>query len=422
VRVTTARLIALPLIVVAGVIGTPYFAGDHPVKWERLERLALGQVTRLPGHPLSDRLARLAGGTIDESPWAAPKPVPAPTRRSPVERYPVEQVGNPWRPGTPQLGVQIYWESNNTDREGTVWEKARRIVDYVTALSANSVTISFPFFTAGMKASSVGPKAATPSPHRIEILAHEAALARLRVTLRPLLDEKSLNPPEGWRGSISPDSPQAWFDSYQAFLLPYLAVAQRQNAATFVVGTELNSMEDDPRWKSLVTAAHQVFAGEIVYDLNYDNYYRGLFPGGMDGYGVDAYIRVKAPDSATPAAIAAGWEAFLTKVSRAAPTNVVLSEIGIGARHGAFASPGDFTSAGTFDERIQPTWYQGVCEVARQHRFAGIYFWKVDFDADPAQPPTTNRPNLDFFGHSASEQAIRACLAKPWSLPSTTGT
>jgi hypothetical protein len=416
------RLAVVPIVVVTAVVAMPFLGGDHPVKWDQVEHLAITQVARLPGHPLADRLT--PDDPLDEDRWtvpAAPAPSAGPSvgnRPPDLEKHPVNQVTSRWTPGTPQLGVQIYWESNRTDRESTVWAKAQRIVNYVTSLNANSITVSFPFFTPDIKASTVGPGEPTPSPRRIEILAHEATLAGLRVTLRPILDEKSLNPPEGWRGSIAPDSPQAWFDSYRTFLMPYLAVARRQNVATFVVGTELNSLEPHPQWRALVAAAHRVFPGEIVYNLNYDNYGRGLFPAAMDGYGVDAYMKVHAPDSAPPAVITAGWNAFLKKVNRKAPTGIVLSEVGIGARSGAFDSPGDFTSSGTFDARVQPTWYEGVCDVARQRHLAGIYFWKVDFDADPSRPPTNRRPHLDFIGHPASERAIRDCLAAPWPLQS----
>jgi hypothetical protein len=419
VRVTVPRLILLPLVVVAAVVTAPSIVGDHPVTWDRVQRLALTQVSRLPGHPFADRLDD-PGATPDVGPWAAPRPLPAPTPSAPRERYPVHQVSRPWTTGTPQLGVHVYWESNNADPEAVVWRKAQRIVNYVTGLNANALTVSFPFFTPDIRASSVGPKAHTPSPHRVEILLHEATLAGLRITVRPILDEKSLHPPDGWRGSIRPDSPQAWFNGYRDFLRPYLTVAERQRAATFVVGTELNSLEPRPEWKALITSFRQVFTGEIGYDLNYDNYGRGLFPAGMDRYGVDAYIKVKAPASAPPSAVTAGWNAFLATVSPAAPHDVLLSEVGIGAREGAFASPGDFTSSGRYDPRTQPTWYRGVCEVAREHRLAGIYFWKVNFDADPAHPTTAGQPNLDFIGHPASEQAIRDCLGSPWSLPQGT--
>lgn len=413
--ITLTRLTLVPIVVVGAVIAAPHFVGDHPVTWDRVQELALPQIARLPGHPFADRLDDV--DRTDPGPWAAPRPMPAPAKTSQAEKYPVNQVLSRWSPGTPQLGVQVYWESNATDRDSAVWAKAQRIVNYVTSLNANSLTISFPFYTPNIQASSVGPKVATPSPHRIEILTHEAVLAGLRVTLRPILDEKSLDPPRGWRGSIRPDSPQAWFDSYRTFLTPYLTVAQRQRAATFVVGTELNSLEPRPQWRALLTSFRPIFSGELLYNLNYDNYYRGVYPAGMDGYGVDAYMKVNVPDSAPPAAITAGWNGFLKKVNPAAPTGVVLSEVGIGARRGAFLSPGDFTSSGTFDPKIQPTWYRGTCDVARQHHFAGIYFWKVDFDADPAHPTTVGRPNLDFIGHPASEQAIRDCLGSPWTLP-----
>jgi hypothetical protein len=411
VRVTLARLAALPAVVVAVVVAAPYALGDHPITWRGVRNLALTQVSRLPGHPF----AGLADAGDDAFP--APVPLPPSAAGAPPEKFPVRRVARPWHPGTSQLGVQVYWAANGTDPERTVWVKSQRVVDYVTSLGANSVTVSFAFFTPGIQASTMAARRGTPSPRQIEILTHEAVLAGLRVTLRPILDETSLHPPEGWRGSIRPDSVPGWFENYRAFLRPYLVAAQHQQVATFVLGTEFNSMEPHPQWADLVASAHAVFSGDVSYDLNYDNYGRGLYPFGMDGYGVDAYFPVKVPDTAPDAVVGAGMDAFLATVKHTAPRGVVMSEVGIAARRGAYVKPGDFTTWGRYDAHIQPTWYRAACEVARRHRFAGIYFWKVDFDADPAHPAGVHQPTFDFIGRPASEQAIRQCLSSPWSVP-----
>ena len=408
-RVTLARLALVPAAVVAVVVAVPYLVGDDPLTWDQLRRQTLAQVTRLPGHP--------GAGQVDDEVAGPSAPLPAPSPSAPQERYPVRTVRHAWAPGTPQLGVQVYWESNDADPDRVVWAKAQRIVDYVTGLNANSLTVSFPFFTAGMQASTVGGQQHTPTPHRLEILVHEASLAGLHVTVRPILDEKTLHPPDGWRGSIRPDSVPGWFASYRAFLTPYLQAAERQRAAAFVVGTELNSMEPRPGWKDLVAAAHAAFSGEIVYDLNYDNYARGIFPAGMDGYGIDAYIPVHAPTTPASDTVSRAWDEFLASADRDAPRGAIISEVGIPARRGAWGKPGDFTSSGAYDPEIQPTWYRGVCEVARRRRIGGLYFWKVDFDADPAHPPAGRRPTMDFLGRATSEQAIRDCLGSPWTVP-----
>ena len=413
--VTVSRLIIAPALVVSAVVATTVTFGDHPLKWQQVSSAVQDRVGRLiPGLSPQDHPEATEA-------WAAPVAVPAATGsagaagRSP-EAYPVQRVRSEWASGSAQMGVQIYWENNPADPEATVWAKAQRVVNYVTGLAANSVTISFPFYTKGMQASSVGAKPATPSPHRLEILAHEASLAGLRVTVRPILDEKSLNPPDGWRGSIRPDSVQGWFDSYRTFLEPYLVAAGRQRAAAFTIGAELNSMEPRPQWGALADFARTTFPGDVEYDLNYDNFQRGLYPTGPSRYGVDAYIKV-LDDSPTPAAVTSTWNAFLDTVNAAAPRGVALSEVGIAARRGAYASPGDSTTPGRFDATVQPIWYAGVCASARQHQLAGIYFWKVDFDADPLAPVTAERATLDFVGRPASEQAIRTCLSAPWPVP-----
>ena len=283
--VTLGRLVVVPVLVVAAVIGAPFAVGAHPLTWMQARGDAVGQISRLPGHPLAGRVE------VGRLPVPPAPPSASTPGKAPKERYPVHPVHSRWQPGTAQVGVQIYWADTGGDPEPTVWAKARRLVNYVVGLDANSVTISFPFGTPGITADTVGPEQETP-PRRLEILMHEAALAGLRVTVRPILDESTLDPPQGWRGNLRPDSISAWFASYRAFLTPYVRAAQRQRVASVVVGTEMNSLEGDPEWRSMLAGFRPDFDGQLIYDLNYDNYAIGSYPAGMDGYRVDAYIKV----------------------------------------------------------------------------------------------------------------------------------
>ena len=421
--VTLGRLAVVPILIVGAVAGVPYVLGNQPLTWQQTRTAALAQISRLPGHPLTDQV------DVDQLPVPlapAPEPVTgsasASVKRAPKERYPVRRVRRPWQPGTAQLGVQIYWADDGRDPEKTVWRKAQRLVDYVTGLDANSITVSFPFGTPGIAANTVGvvPQQ-TPPPRRLEILMHEAAAAGLRVTVRPILDERTLDPPQGWRGNIQPGSVPAWFDSYRDFLTPYLKAAQRQRTASFVVGTELNSLEGEPEWTSLLAGFRPIFTGQLIYDLNYDNYGLGRYPPGMDGYRVDAYMKVKhASDSAPASVIERVWNQFFVKAAAKHPPPVILGEVGISARQAAYHYPGAFLSdGGVYDARIQPTWYQAACTVARANHLGGIYFWKVDFDADPQHPVSAGQPNMDFIGNPAAERAIRQCLSASWPAVAT---
>ncbi len=153
----------------------------------------------------------------------------------------------PWKPGRPQLGMNVYWQDNREDSEEVLRAKARRIVDYIVTLDANSVAISFPFFTSGPLASEVYAGASTPSPRRVGIVLDEFHRSGLRSMLRPILDERSLLAAgiHNWRGNIRPASRDEWFTSYRRLLAPYVKAAHANHATAFVIATELNSLEGD---------------------------------------------------------------------------------------------------------------------------------------------------------------------------------
>lgn len=412
------RLVVLPLVVLALVLAVPFTAGDHPLRWARLEDGALTQADRLP-----PRVRALLPLGAPAPQYAEVAPVPGATGSGaglrPVRtRYPVDTVEQVWAPGTAELGVQVYWVADPRDREEAVWGKAQRIVDYVVGLKANSLAVSFPVYMRGFDGTEVLAGPGTPPPDRLEILVRQAHAAGLRVTLRPLLDEAALGPPKGWRGNIAPTSAPAWFAAYRRLLAPYLDVAERRNVATVVVGTELNSLEPETeQWTALADWARARYSGQVAYDLNWDNFIVGRYPEGASSYGIDAYFPVFTDDSAPSSVIAQSWIRTLTTAPPGPPGPLLLSEVAISAKRGAYQYPAAYSGVGTYDDRIQPTWFRGVCAAARDQRLAGLYFWKVDFDADPADPPRQeDRPNLDFLGQPKAEAAIRECLAAPWTV------
>jgi hypothetical protein len=335
---------------------------------------------------------------------------PPAVRRRP-DPYPVQTVAHPWRPGQTQWGIQVYWQSTSSDPPDYTWGKAQRIVDYIVGLNANSLCISFPFYTPDITASTVDAKPTTPSPARVAILIQEARRAGLRVTVRPILNEASLDPPTGWRGAIAPADRDEWFASYRRLLLPYAEVAQKYGAATFTVGTELDSMEGDPHWAGLIAAVARVFGGQISYDVNWSDYIttsRVEVP--VRSFGVDAYFPVDAPDSAPVSELVAGWDAWLDRKTAGPLRSLVFSEVAIGAEDGAYESPGNFYVSNPYNPHVQANWYTAVCTVTRQRHMPGMYVWSLDFNAIPGQPPRSESP-LDFLGRPLSEQALRACFS-----------
>jgi hypothetical protein len=148
-----------------------------------------------------------------------------------------------------EKGVNVYWYDDGAE-DDVVRLLADRQFGYLKSLRANAVAINFPLFTGGRTSSKIGPGPRTPTADRLAILLEEAARFRLRVTLRPLLDEAVFKK-KGWRGSIQPASRAAWFAGYEKALRPYLDVAWEHDVADFAIGVELTSLQGDSRWKGL---------------------------------------------------------------------------------------------------------------------------------------------------------------------------
>ena len=330
----------------------------------------------------------------------------------------VPTVRKPWHQGMRQLGIQVYWTANRSDASDAVTRaKAQRIIDYAIGLNANSIAITFPFFTYGITSDTVYAKPTlTPSPGHIAIFLAEAAKAHIRVTLRPVLDENVLlaQGPQAWRGSIEPRDRAAWFRSYRKLLLPYVAAAQAGHAATFVLGTELLSLEGAPQWPGLVASLRSVYSGQLTYDLNYDEFAWGSAHPPVPTHNVDAYPQLGLSDNASVASLTQGWEAWLGAHPLSQRRELVLSEIGLDAVPGAYQNPWAWFRRTTapIDTRVQAAWYQAVCDaVSAEQIGGGIYWYEVNFDASPGDPAPFESDRLTFLDRPA-QQVIRTCFAK----------
>jgi hypothetical protein len=314
----------------------------------------------------------------------------------------------------PQLGINVTWTGNAKDPDDVVAAKARRIVNYVVGLGANSVALTIPFYTDGITSDTLyADKVTTPSPAHVAAFLQAAAESKLRVTLRLVLNEDVLvaENPNAWRGSIEPASLSAWFASYQQLLLPYARVAQSGHATTFVIGTELTSLEGAPEWPGLVSAVQSAFHGELMYDENFDSFAAHDADLPATVFGVDAYPRFQLPDDSTVAELTTAWENWLGSHSSTVLHEAVLSEVGITATSGAYLVPGQWigTQNKPIIPQIQDNWFKAACNAFRADDLGGIYWWEVNFDADPADPGSALDDRLTFLDRPAQDE-VKSCF------------
>jgi hypothetical protein len=333
-----------------------------------------------------------------------------PTPLSTPTIQPVTTVTIPWQPGSWQSGVQVYWHTNK-DSVSIVKQKADRIFDYIVGLGANSVAISFPIYTDGPKPSRVyvDPNN-TPATVELQNVIQEAQLRKLRVTIRPIIDEANImSTRNAWRGSIVPLNKDAWLASYEQVITPYLRLATMDALPEFVLGTELASLQQSPQWQALLETARQSYSGTISWADNWLDYQGGNY-GPLADIGIDAYPKFKVDNGATVEQLTALWAQWIN-ATKPQSSSVSLQEVGIPAQNGAYANPGDWGKAHvTINQTIQANWFTAACRAAKQTGINGIYFWKIDVNTDPSLANPVTDPSPEFIGRE-SEVAMRQCFA-----------
>jgi len=310
----------------------------------------------------------------------------------------------------PQKGIDVFFQDPSDTTDAHLTAEGDTTMAYIKGLGANVVSIGFPFYQATPTSSSVSAGYGTPTPARLALLVTAAKANGLQVEIRPLLDEVSLRP--GWRGTIAPTSPSAWFSSYRAFLTPYLTMAQANKITAVQISNELQSMNPSPLWRGLLTASKSIYKGEYQFTSN-------QWPIGMlapDGstFGIDLYKSYSLPPTATvaqlQAAMAGSMKIYKTPTTYARTT---LAEVGIMAQDGAYTYPADVKLFGppapqALDPAIQVNWFKAACGLARADKMRGIFFWSIRMPGDPAA-----QPNLPYPARftTAAVAEIKACFA-----------
>ena len=355
------------------------------------------------GHSLSARLVseahaptrRTASRISTRSPMAAKKETG-------------DRVDKPWRPGMPQLGVDLLWYEDWPHLSQTqIAQTAHADLSYLVRLNANSLSINFPFYTASATSSSVYAGDRTPTPAQLAVVVEAARRMKFRVSIRPLLDEADLGA-NYWRGSIAPRNVAAWFASYESFLRPYLVMANTCKATTFIVGAELNSLAGASQWKHLLAQARKLFGGELAYSANWDAFHEGGPNPPADSIGVDTYFPVSAGNHASVRVLIGDWNTWWNTLPSDINQNAtVIDEVGIAAVDGAYAVPYESGEASQpLRLSIQANWFRAACSIVKNRNLPGIYFWRLTFGGSL----TVSNGPTSFVGRPA-QQVIRNCFA-----------
>lgn len=298
-----------------------------------------------------------------------------------------------WYKGEFQRGIDIDWYAYKGEDVSTA---AAATVSYIASLHANAISVSFPFFLTGSRSGSVHATGATPTPFELATLINDAHRYGMYVSLRPLMDEKSL----GYsRTNWKPADPAAFFRAYGRFLVPYAQIAQDTGVQEFIVGAELRQFEFSPRWAALDALIRTHYSGTLACSDNWDHLVaQGARACGTQTQTVDAY------HPASTSNYLATWRAW----DRTLPSGIVQTEVGIAATAPAAQKPWMTHWPGApLDTRLQARWFASACQAATREHLGGVYFWSVGVDTTQPDGPTLSDQSA--WAGSPAAAAISAC-------------
>jgi hypothetical protein len=304
----------------------------------------------------------------------------------------------------PVLGVNLYALSNYSATQVTA--DGKRTLSYIrNILHAGAVDIAWDFYASSASADTVEATSASLSAANVAILTGIAQKLHLLVEYRPLI---MINGKQAWEGAIRPSDPALWFDNYYDQELPYLRVAQQYKVNEFVAATEMKGLNSSPYWPKFFERIGDVYHGVISYAADHYDYFppkTELLP--LNYLGMDMYLPLKLPASASSAQVTAAFESFFSHVPASVLRRSAIDETGIEARKGAYKAPSELYVKGILDEAVQANWFTAACNTVKKYHMRAVFFWKVDLTDYPVTHPA---PSLSTFEGKLGAKAIRACV------------
>lgn len=189
--------------------------------------------------------------------------------------------------------------------------------------------------------------------------------------------------PGTWAGAVRMDNESdwsRWFARYESALMNLAAVAAREHAEGFVIGTELDQTAAHPEWRALIARVRTVFRGKVSYVAhNVDGAEQVPFWRQLDTIGVTLYPSLIADDNP------AQWQrimqdtyARLETLSMRVGRPVFVAEIGLRSAAGATAKPWESAEERTadVDETLQSNVLRMWLETLKAPPVQTVLVWR----------------------------------------------
>jgi len=329
--------------------------------------------------------------------------------KSDLSIIPIEKVQNKRSsPEDFQAGIAILIYGDKAD----IREEAAVLLNRLAHLGVNSVSINFPIYQDDVWDTEIRIYEWTSSEETLAILVKEAKIRGFTITLRPLLDEKTLKAKEGdWRGTIRPTSVERWFDNYAELIINYAHFAEENEVDILSIGVELSSMEKETEhWNNLIDSVRKVYSGQLIYSVNWHNAFNNdiEFWDNLDSIGIDAFFPLDVSKEVTVEELIDAWSPWIEKTKELKARHdkpIVFTEVGTISQTGSFRWPWRWNHGTPIDQKAQEIYYIATCKTSKEAT-NGIYWWFVDLNL-PENPEKDDSFNP--LGKK-SEEAIANCF------------
>ena len=194
--------------------------------------------------------------------------------------------------------------------------------------------------------------------------------------------------PDSWPGGFALDSEENWQEwerQYEAYILDYAKIAEKEGVEMFCIGTEFKTaIKERPKfWGGLIREVRKVYSGDLTYAANWDSFYDIPFWGDLDYIGVDAYFPLTSVDTPAVADLKRKWKDpkyAIQIVQRKYKKPVIFTEYGYKSIQKTAWKQWEFENTPT-DQYVnlvaQENAYQAIYDMFWDEPwFAGGFIWK----------------------------------------------
>ena len=189
-----------------------------------------------------------------------------------------------------------------------------------------------------------------------------------------------------WRGELAPKKESDWLiweANYEAYILQLAKVAEVLEVDLFSIGTELkqSAWRRPAFWRQLIQKVRIIYAGELVYSANWDEYQKITFWQDLDYIGVDTYFPINKMETPSIKKTLKNWRSIqkqLKKISKKENRKILLTEFGY--RSVAYAGKRPWThnlGGETANNEAQRNLYEAFFQTFwKKNWIAGGFAWK----------------------------------------------